>query len=75
MQQSDILKHGNTFFCLDSSWLSTYVKNREKISLCSSNTGSCSVKRVDYSKLFRLKREQLVHLLNRFVLVYINYKI
>lgn len=40
-----------------------------------SNTGSCSVKRVDYTKRVGLKREQLVHLLNMFILVCTNDKI
>lgn len=77
MQQSGILKHGNThFFAWILLGFLLMLKTEKKYhSAVVSNTGSCSVKRVDYSKLVRLKREQLVHLLNMFVLVYINYKI
>lgn len=39
------------------------------------NISSYSVKRVDHTKIVRLKREQLVHLLNMLILAYTNHKI
>lgn len=69
--KSGILKHNNAHIFL--VWIllrfPLMLKTEKKYhSAAISNIGSCSVKREDYTKLVRLKREQLVHLLNIFTL-------